>query len=215
MPRYVLPAICLFALFFQGGCLYCAYPRIDYTAPVQLDGSNDIHAFRVDTTNQGIVTLGGFIHVPEDQLWKLDEYIHSQHLSELAALPTGEIPAQFKLSVSYGLLIPILVANALTHTSHSVSVRLYRPGYELVEINSWEKGTRISWKAIHDVEGQEKTLDRLFSWPLEAGSTSTGNRNALLFGAAEYARLTASAPSRELQARLAEKARTLREQAEK
>src|SRR6266404_3976671 len=102
MPRFVPLNICLFALLLNSGCLYCAYPRIDYTPPLQLNPSTEIHAFRVDTTKQGIIPLGGFIHTPEDQLWKLNDYILSQQLCELHGMPTGEIPAQIKPSVSYG-----------------------------------------------------------------------------------------------------------------
>jgi hypothetical protein len=163
----------------------------------------------------GIVPLAGFINVPEDQLLKRIESILSHQLSELPVMPTGEIPAQIEPSLSYGFLIPILVVNALTDTSHSVSVRLYRPGYDLVEVQSWEKPPQLAWKAVPDVEGQEKTLDKLITWPLEPGSATPAHRKALFFGAQEYARLAAIAPSADMKARLVEKASHLREQAEK
>jgi hypothetical protein len=216
MPRFALLGIFLFTLPFDSGCLYCAYPALDYTPPLKLDTAPDeIHAFRVDATSRRVVPLGGFINVPEDQLWKPDEQVLSQQLSELSTSPTHEVPAQIKPSLSYGFLIPILVANALTHTSRSVSVRLYRPGYELVEVHAWENVTRIAWNPVADVEGQERTLDNLVTWPLEAGSASGAHRQALLFAASEYDRLAAGAPSARLRVRLAGKARTLRDQAEK
>jgi hypothetical protein len=92
------------------------------------------------------------------------------------------------------------------HTSHNVLLRLYRPGYELVEFDSWLARSEIEWNKASSVAEQEKAIDGLlhvrapyfgekegeYSFPgLAAGSTSEGHRKALLFAASEYERVAA------------------------
>jgi hypothetical protein len=92
--------------------------------------------------------------------------------------------------------------------SRTVRVALYRPGYELVVVDSWDLFPKMTWKRGDQVDA----LVQLFpvaSLELEAaaprhprapllgapylapGSVSPEHRQALLFGAAEDERLAA------------------------
>jgi hypothetical protein len=131
--------------------------------------------------------------------------------------------------------------HGIGHTSSQVAVRLYRPGYDLVEIRAREPADGVIWKAAPDLASQERAVDALFSAGtvaagltreadpeellfdalvvLEPGSTSDEHRDALLFGAAEYDRLAASVQGRDSDAlnahtRLYKKAVALRTRAE-
>jgi hypothetical protein len=126
-----------------------------------------------------------------------------------------------------------IALNYPVYTSHTVAMRLYRPGYDLVEIDSWQLPEKVAWKKAPDLAAQEKELDRLMLTTDEAsrpaiwlgrtlrpGSASAAHRQALLFGASEYERLAASAQSshpnpNESSRRLVEKAGTLRALADK
>lgn len=206
MRRTILLAGHLLCLFSLGGCIfpYCAYPTLDWTPRVKLDTSpSEVHAFRVDII-KATADLGVFVE-PGDE-----------SLSAIPVASTDEVPAQVKASVSYGFVVIGFALNFLTHTSHSVALRVYRPGYELVEIRSWERVNRVAWKPAGDLGAQEKAIDRLLPLDrLEAGSRSPAHREAILFGAAEYERLASVAQSQDDQARLATKAGKMRTRAEK
>ena len=204
MRRAILSAFVLCSLCF-GGCMfpYCAYPALDYTPQVKIDAPPaQVRAFRVD------------ISKPTGDMSLFRGPIF-EYLSEIPVTNTDEIPAQIRPSVSYGFVVIGVALNYLTHTSYSVALRVYRPGYELVEIRSWEQVNRVVWKAVSDIDAQEKALDGLFIPDrLERGSKWVAHRAALTFGAGEYDRLAGAAESVEQRARLAKKAATLRERAE-
>jgi hypothetical protein len=204
MQRGFLLTACLLCLPCVGGCIfpYCAYPRLDYTPAVKLDTQpGEVRAFRVDITKP-TADLSVFVGPVYERL------------SELPVTNTDEVAAQLKPSVTYGFVVIGIALNYLTHTSHSVALRLYRPGFELVEITSWERAHRVAWKPAPDLDAQEKALDALLPLGLlEAGSKAPTHRDTLNFGAAEYERLAAIAASPDHRGRLAEKASKLRERA--
>jgi len=92
------------------------------------------------------------------------------------------------------------------HSSASVGLRLYRPGFELIEIKSWGRADKIDWKVAAGLEVQEGALDKLF--PVDG---HTSGKEAFLFGASEYERLAANVLSDDDRARLDSKAKALRE----
>jgi hypothetical protein len=204
MGRAVLLAGIVLCLPFLGGCLfpYCAYPKLDYTPSLRLDASpKEVHVFRVAITRP-TADLSVFVGPVYERL------------SEVPASSTDEVPAQVKPSFTYGFVVIGVALNYLTHSSHSVAVRLYRPGYELVEIKSWERKHRVAWHPAPDLEAQETSLDTLLPLGLlEPGSKSAAHQDALLYGASEYERLAALTRSEDHHARLASKARKLRERA--
>jgi len=212
MQRNLALTGCLLCLPFLGGCFpYYAFPAVDYTPSVRVTApAGEVRAFRADVTGKGVLTFGGFIDVPPERLWKLDETT-SLCLAELPLTDAEKVPAQVKPSMSYGYAIPILVVNALIHTRHSLALRLYRRGYELVEIDSWGSVKEVEWKPAGDLEDQVTALDRLLTGYQETGPLSPAHRDALLFGAAEYERLAEEAQTTEQQRRLLYQANDLRE----
>jgi hypothetical protein len=203
MPRTIVLAVLLLFVPLLSGCLvpYCAYPTLAYTPKVKLESvASEVHAFRVDITRA---------NADVDVFSASPGY---ERLSEIPVTKTDEVPAQVKPSVSYGFVVIGIALNYLTHTSHSVAVRIYRPGYELVEIKSWDGMNKVTWKPAPDLEAQEKTLDALFPLKqLDPGCESAMHRSALLFGLAEYERLATLARSQDQQERLTTKASKLRE----
>lgn len=173
------------------GCvpLFYAYPSISCTLPAKV-GPNHLqtYAFRVDCSDEsGSACVTG---------------ARRYSFCELHITPEGDITAQPKIDLDYGLLW----VGPQTHRKHvckSVRLRLYRPGFELVEFKSWQFGQAIEWKAAAD---PEKVVDALLATTreenpsqgdpfahLEFGSVSREHRQVLLFGADEYARLSRAA----------------------
>jgi hypothetical protein len=197
--------MCLLCLSFLPGCFvpYCAYPKLDYTPSIQIDPQpGQVHAFRVDirkpTADKGV--FEGPVY---------------EKLTELPISDENEVASQMKPSFTYGFAVIGVAVNFLTYTTHSVAVRLYQPGYELVEIKSWERTDTIVWTPAKDLEAQEKALDGLyFVWFLDPGSEAERHKQALLFGAGEYDRLATLSTSRELRKKLIQKADALRKRAD-
>jgi hypothetical protein len=178
--------------------------------------ADELHAFRVDITT-AFVDIGG------TDYWTF---------REITPLSAGKLLPQTKVSATYGYYVFGIALNFPVYTSHSVAMKLYRPGYELVEIDSWEFPGEIVWRKAPDLAGQEQALNRLFlladndgetTWPrvvrkLVPGSVSPEHRRALLFGASEYERLASgAAPGTEeaVRRRLQSKAKKLHQLAGK
>jgi hypothetical protein len=204
------------------GCLVpFGFPKLDQTPLASLGtDTEEIHAFRVDVTRT-YVDIGG-----------TDQCI----LSEVTFTPGGWVLPQTKVSVTYGMYVVGIVLNYPTYVSHAVGLKLYRPGYDLVELDSWEFPKQVAWKQAVNLEAQEQALDRLFLMVTEdletkrhmfgfgmfksvlaPGSVSAEHQRALLFGAKEYDRLASTAnphdsTSRKVQQRLESKAEQLRKQ---
>ncbi len=184
------------------GCILpFAYPTLSSTPRVELGtASSNVHAFRVDFTNHTADLIVG------------DRGRGTERLSKVSIASTGAVPAQFVPSASYGLLILGVALNYPTLTSHTVALRVYRPGFELVEIESWTRGQKITWTAAPDLASQERALDSLFPLSqLDKECTAREHHEALLFGATEYDRLAGEARREEDQNRLNLKAVILRE----
>lgn len=59
-----------------------------------------------------------------------------------------------------------VLISPLTHgwgKDHSVELKLYRPGYNLVTVKPWQKNLRIKWKVAHTIPEQEMSVDKLLS----------------------------------------------------
>jgi hypothetical protein len=187
-----------------------AYPTVSVVSSVELgDAADRVTAFRADSVQE----------------WTDKGAQERYRFTRLPVLPDGSVAPQTRLSGTYGYYALGIVANYPVYSSHSVALRLYRPGYELVEIESWETPDHVTWKQAPDPAEQERVLDSLFlttdktayedRWPvfyrrLEPGSVSAAHREALLFGAGEYERLATVTPSEAVRQRLTEKAGALR-----
>jgi hypothetical protein len=157
------------------GCLVpYAYPKLDYTEPVKFDcPAGEVHAFRVDITRHRI---------------DLPDLFGQRCLTELPVNHADEVSAQVQPSVTYGYYVFGGAVNFPVETNHEIELKLYRPGYKLVEIGSWQPVDRIDWKPAPDFEAQVEALNGLVGF-VEPGSASPANRSALHFAASEYERL--------------------------
>jgi hypothetical protein len=204
IPRPHTHALFALALLAMGGCIfpYCVYPKLSYTPSLKLDQpAGDVRAFRVDL---GIET---------GDVWYGDGHLES--LAEIPVTNADEVPAQLKPSVTTRWAMIGIALNYVTYNDYSVALRLYRPGYELTEVKSWQLTNRVAWKPATEIATQEAALDALLPIArLEGGSKTEAHREALLFGASEYERLAAAAVSIEQAENLGAKAKKLRERAE-
>jgi hypothetical protein len=220
--RFLACPLSLAFLSCLSGCLPYVYPKVSWTPSVSV-GTNpeEVHAFRVDVTGD-VVDIG-----------ESDRYT----LARLT--PTGNHePAQTRVSLEYGLYVVGIALNYPIHHGHTTLLRLYRPGYQLVEIKSWELPGKITWTPAPDLAAQEKAVDDLLNVPtigprlglsgnwldkdlqgniaLQPGWVSAKHREALLFAASEYDRLAlltpnASEQDRQIRARLLSKSNSLRD----
>ena len=198
MNRTLCVLACCLCWPLLSGCIICPYPTVGYTPSVNTSApSDEIHAFRVDFTNH----YGWFFSDTKENRGKLDS---RQKLSLLSVGHNSEIASQVKPAINYGviLLVADIPGTGVLHTSESIGLRLYRPGFELVEINSWELANKVEWRRVDGLAGQERVLDQLF--PTDG---NTFGDEAYVFGASEYMRLSNEAISNDDRTRLEAKAR--------
>lgn len=208
------------------GCIGYAYPSISVTPVVQVGPApSEVRAFRVDVTD-GPGAPGS----------------NCTTLSEAPLILGNCLSPQMKLALDYGWMAHFIALSCKRHTAHTIMVRLYRPGWQTVEIGSWGLPGEVDWKEARDLAGRESAVDDLVStWAHDAeghmgalheesptdsklfrrlapGSTAPGHRQALLFAASEYDRLAvqvSAAGDETMRTRLAEKARALHDLAAK
>jgi hypothetical protein len=182
-----------------------AYPSVSVVPPVAFAPVNEeVRAFRVDV---------------KDDVFALDVGEHDHY--ELSEIKGAEqyLP-QVKLALDHGWYMFGVALSFGQHTQYTVKVRLYRPGYQTGEINSWELGKTVEWKPAATVADQEAAIDALVStWEttadftqnwlishhpdpaqrpdgparfafLSPGSTSEAHCEALRFAAGEYERVS-------------------------
>lgn len=203
------------------GCLLpYTYPKLDYVPGLDsvADGS-EVRAFRVDVTAKQ-VDLG------EDGSFKL---------TPIKLRPDGSVPGQIGMSLERGVYVAGVALNYNVGRVHTTRVRLYRAGYQLVEVAPWGSSGPIIWAPATDWAAQEKAIDDLLRQPFvssrvaalaEGKSTFWGSKAgtpqlpailndspdvppALAFAASEYERVARLAPTRADATRLREKARLL------
>lgn len=195
-----------------GGCLCGGYPRLDRTPEMHLDNvAAEVHAFRVDVSHNDMLPVFDLISNSPTYNWKLQES-RSADITKLSIEPDGTVPAQLKASLCYTLFYPMIVVNAFQTKGHSLAVRLYRPGYALLEVRSWGRGDPIVWRWLTDVKEQVKAVDALLADQTFA-KNSPIDRHTLLFAAAEYERLAGIADDADRRM-LRHKAETLRARAD-
>lgn len=230
LGRMVLRACGLMSLLLSGCMLPYAYPTVSYVPPVRVGTARDeVHAFRVDIADDD--------H-SGDYLPERDRYV----LHPLPLHPDGSFDSQIKVAVDYGWFLNCLAYFSDGYTHHTMRVRLYRPGYQTIEIEPWQKDARLEWVEVRSPEEREQAIDDLVStWDttpiaiqnrvsqagfvpprdplvfryLAPGSAGGGHLRALQFAAREYERLGRNTPEPELRDRLQAKAKALHELAVK
>ncbi len=232
-PAAARMAWCACGLFglLAAGCmpLGYVYPKVSYIPPVAVGVPPDeVHAFRVDITNDD-----NSLEITEN-----DKYV----LSRLPLHRDGSLDPQTKVAVDYGCCLFCCSNYYNVSTHHTLLVRLYRPGYQTIEIEPWQTDGRIKWVEATTPEAQEQAIDALVStWKttpehiqtqaafngfvppvdpivfhyLAPASASEEHRQALCYAASEYERLLNTAKDPDLRARLQAKAKALLEMAAK
>jgi len=123
------------------------------------------------------------------------------------------VPSQLEVAPATGVYNPFQLVGATEHERnlYTMTVRLYRPGYQTKELKSWDKARSPKWTPAPDLLAQEKAIDDLLAVPsdqpttgtwwdqrdqkvpsLQPGSISNAQQNALMFASSEYQRLANS-----------------------
>lgn len=210
MPKTTAVLACL---FIAGGCFPYMYPELHHTQRLRLDDpEGDAHAFRVDMA----------------EMPKEARNVTIERLCEIPVSSKEVVGSQTRSSITFGVfMLPTL--RFVNEGGETITVRVYRPGYELLECKSWEKMDDVVWTPAPTIQQQESVLDKLFpqngaggiasrspaSRQLVPGSSSKAHRDALLFGASEFQRLAAKANIEEQRERLNRKGNWLWEHAQK
>jgi hypothetical protein len=183
---------------FVGGYAYPSVQVIPRTK-VGPEVADEVHAFRVDILdNCGSV-----------EMCSSDDYL----FREVGLNSRGDVPclASAKLGIGWWSALPRLSYRQRLHPT--MRLRLYRPGYETVEVKPWRWRREVEWKAAATPEAREKSVDDLIStretndiykispeaWQHSGVDYSLGmpkteaQRAALQFVAGEYARLGTAA----------------------
>jgi hypothetical protein len=218
-----------FAVFcaIQAGCIPYAYPNLMSVSAVRLDATPEpITAFRVEVRGQATY-----------QNSSTSDY----DLSRIDRGPGDRLPAQSAMSLEYGDYNPACVPTS-SHHGKTLLVRLYRPGFETVELRAGDEA-KVGWMPALDLAGKERAIDDLLAEPaysyfaharrradreeaggaapeadvpqsLPPGSRSAAHHAALVFAANEYERLILSAkPPEAVADRLRKKAAAVRARA--
>lgn len=164
-PEIALRYGLLFLLTGLTGCIpflpcYYVYPSVSCVPSVAVDAPPDeIHAFRVDIANDESCI----------------EFIgpSSYRLTPMRVWPGGRTCPQVKAALDHGWIWNCIALTFGKHSDHTVHVRLYRPGFELIEVASWELPDEPRWVRVADATGQEKAIDDLLA-PIEKGLQPAG-----------------------------------------
>jgi hypothetical protein len=151
---------------FLSGCLGYGYPSFCQTPGAAIDDPG-VRAFRVtnECKRRGCIIAGSVMFA---------------HQVEPIGIVDSRVEAQTNNSfVSYYLLFPFE-----GHSSRTVKVLLYRPGYETVEIpeRPWwtflgkNQPERVVWKEACDLSSQVKALEMVVPWKF-GGSGVINNKS--------------------------------------
>ena len=159
---------------------------------------DNLHAFRVDVTQTMELKEGG-----GPNYTVRGENFEKFELTQIEP-SSGKTPSQFAVSAASGWCYVGFWNYCSSYTSHSIAVRLYRPGYETIELKPGQPASALHWHEAAGLAAQEKAVDELLGVSpleridaksslqqrrLESGTKSAAHREALLFAAREYERL--------------------------
>ncbi len=196
-----------------------AVPHVEHIPALKVESEPaEVHAFRVET-------LQGYTN---SAVWQT--YYGHCSLRELPLPQNGRLPAQTEVVLATGtipLVLPGWCGCGGACEYRSILVRLYRRGYETIEVEPGDK-RKLVWRKVSDVLDRERAIDQLLgstdlTWPLKPDLTGlirlhAGNKDhnkVLRFAAGEYDMLALDLPqdaqSIELRDRLKLKAKSLRD----
>jgi hypothetical protein len=156
-----LIALCILA----AGCFPYAYPKLSRVPSAELGSeASEIHVFRVDAkTNPA---LFGFSD---------SDY----QLTAITPRPDGTVPSQYRVTIERRVAHPTGQFYYFSGGSvHETLVRLYRPGYHLVELKSWDSTDTIDWRPAPDWHDQALALTGLLALPGSTLSSTDAARSA-------------------------------------
>lgn len=225
--RLILGGVCL-ACLGSTGCLQVPfylpeYGKVSATRPGC--EPREVHAFRVDVT-QKIELKDG----PPPEFKTTGTNVENLQLTRIPLADDGTTPSQVAFNCASGWTYVGFWNFVNTCTSHAVAVRLYRPGFETIELKAGHDPREMQWHEALHLAAQERAIDNLLGANpletskslsnelqrrLEPGSKSTAHRDALLFASREYERIARAVSPDELdgsafRARLMEKSRRLK-----
>jgi hypothetical protein len=189
-----IACICLVSL----GCLQVpvCMPEVSLVPSVGLGADADeVHAFRVDVTDHEQIKEGRAATPIRAENF---EYYALSRIT-----PSSGTTPQLSMTCASGWCTVGCWNYFNSLTLHSVAVRLYRPGYDTIELRPGQP-RELRWVEATDLAAREKAVDDLLGVsPLELeqpaseqqqrrldrGAKSLAHRDALLFAAREYERL--------------------------
>jgi hypothetical protein len=209
------------------GCIQVPFYVPEFTSVPSVNpgcGPEDLHAFRVDVTQRIDVKEG-----PGPEHTRHGENFENFELTQIQPSRGGATPQQVGVNASFGWCYVGFWNYCTSFTSHSIALRLYRAGFETIELKPGQPTSELQWQPATTLAAQEKAVDDLLGVSplervdpkvstlqrrLEPGMKSAAHHDALLFAAREYERI-ARAVSPELQepvarARLIDKANRLK-----
>jgi hypothetical protein len=135
------------------GCLYYAYPSVTHTPELIVKNDDGgAHAFRVeiDRTEKKPAppsTEYTLMRIPLDR--------------------RGVIPSQLEVAPTTGVLNPLGWVDGQPHerSQFSLLVRVYRPGFQTIEVQAWDKSHELQWTPATDLVAQELAIDDLLADP--------------------------------------------------
>jgi len=213
-------SVLIASVVLASGCLIpYSYPKLSYLPGVEQGPElADCHVFRVDC----------LVH-ETDNRGDNGEYT----LTEVPRALDGHIPSQALWSLeNKSVVVGIISANYEVGLVHRSQLRLYRPGYELVELESRDSAAKVQWRPVTNWADQERTIDRLLNGPPtdtslrakefweergtefrqlpKVANYSSAETRPLLFAATEYERVGKSAATPADADRLKRKAAEIR-----
>jgi hypothetical protein len=135
------------------GCMPVPYvfPHVTYVPPLDLGRDKDqVCVFRVDTHRSQL--FDGSPGCSEDR-YTVDFLPKNQ---------AGGTDTQFVCHWDSGCCLGLLGTQAYWEWS---SVRLYRPGYQTIEISGVNLSTDVTWLKAMDLAAQETAVDKVWSCP--------------------------------------------------
>jgi hypothetical protein len=110
---------------------------------------DEIHVFRVDISDSTVSV----------EFWADDWYIFSRLKQNDDA-----IPAIMMAGMDWGWVWNCIAMQYWKHRHQTVRVRVYRRGFQTVEIcPNWLRSPEIEWTEVHSLGDEEDALDRLLS----------------------------------------------------
>ncbi len=172
----------LLFLPFSSGCLGYIYPSFCRTPRVEVR-EGDIRAFRVVSSWSGSTAAFTGMLIP------------GRHVEEIPIIDARVEPQQNAYFGYYWLIFPFT-----GEESQSMSVLLYRAGFQTVEVPElpwWEcvassHSERVMWTEAPDLAAQEKALKKIVAFVFDDLGIRLLDRKMLEFAAGEYARLARS-----------------------